>query len=70
MLCGRFNFDIFYFNKYFYSCNRPSFAIIMSDTASLEQKFKVGVLKELHKRNLITRDELDRAIKIIGEKSA
>ena len=35
----------------------------MSDSASLEMNFKIGVLKELHKRNLITREELDTAIK-------
>jgi len=28
----------------------------------IELNFKVGVLKELHKRNLITREELDKAI--------
>jgi len=38
----------------------------MSDTASLEQNFKIGVLKELHKRNLISREELDIAIKAVG----
>jgi len=38
---------------------------LMSDSQIIEQKFKVGVLKELHKRNLITREELDNAIKAI-----
>jgi hypothetical protein len=37
----------------------------MSGTASLEMNFKVGVLKELHKRQLLTRDELEEAIKRI-----
>jgi len=37
----------------------------MSNSASLEQKFKIGVLKELHRRNLITREELEQAIKTI-----
>jgi len=48
-----------------YSCNRPNIVINMSNSASLEQKFKIGVLKELHRRNLITRKELDQAIKTI-----
>jgi len=42
--------------------------IAMSDTASLEQNFKVGVLKELHRRELITKDELDRALKSLQAK--
>jgi hypothetical protein len=37
----------------------------MSETQGIEQNFKIGVLKELHKRNLITSEELDRAIKSI-----
>ena len=37
----------------------------MSDSARLEQKFKVGVLKELHRRELITREELEQALKMI-----
>jgi len=41
----------------------------MSDTASLELRFKIGVLKELHKRQLLTRDELERAIKSINDNS-
>lgn len=41
--------------------------IIMSDSASIELNFKIGVLKELHKRNLITREELDRAIKAVKD---
>ncbi|MDR0492162.1 MAG: hypothetical protein LBH74_00765 [Nitrososphaerota archaeon] len=32
--------------------------------------FKIGVLKELHRRQLLTRDELDRAIKITEEQHA
>jgi hypothetical protein len=39
----------------------------MSDYASVELNFKVGVLKELHKRQLISKDELDIAIKIVQE---
>jgi len=35
----------------------------MSDTARLGKSFKIGVLKELHKRQLITREELEQAIK-------
>jgi len=37
----------------------------MSDTAKLVMNFKIGVLRELHKRQLITREELTKAIKII-----
>jgi len=37
----------------------------MSDNASLEMNFKIGVLKELHRRELITKDELERAIKLL-----
>jgi hypothetical protein len=36
----------------------------MSDYDGIERNFKVGVLKELYKRQLITRDELEKAIKI------
>ena len=39
--------------------------VIMSNSQIIEQRFKVGILKELHRRNLITRDELDRAIKAL-----
>ena len=39
--------------------------VTMSETQGIEQKFKVGVLKELHRRNLITSEELERAIKMI-----
>jgi len=39
----------------------------MSETQRIEQNFKVGVLKELHRRELITKDELERAIKMIKE---
>jgi len=41
----------------------------MSDSTSIEERFKIGVLKELHMRNLIARDELDRTIKIATKKS-
>jgi hypothetical protein len=37
----------------------------MSNNASLEVNFRIGVLKELHRRQLLTRDELDKALKII-----
>jgi len=37
----------------------------MSESTSLEQRFKIGVLKELHKRELITKEELEKAIKTI-----
>ncbi|MCL2643196.1 MAG: hypothetical protein FWD52_06775 [Candidatus Bathyarchaeota archaeon] len=37
----------------------------MSDRAELEERFKLGVLKELHRRQLLTKDELDRAIKVV-----
>jgi hypothetical protein len=40
-------------------------AVTMSETQGIEQNFKVGVLKELHKRNLITSEELEQAIKLI-----
>jgi hypothetical protein len=39
----------------------------MSNTAGLALKFKMGVLKELHRRNLMTREELEKAIKSIKE---
>jgi hypothetical protein len=39
----------------------------MSDYARVELGFKIGVLKELHRRELITRDELDRAIKTVTD---
>jgi hypothetical protein len=38
----------------------------MADCASLEIQFKIGVLKELHKRELITKDELEKAIKTVN----
>jgi len=47
------------------SCNRPNTVITMSESASLERRFKIGVLKELHKRELITKEELEKAIKTI-----
>lgn len=47
------------------SCNRPNTVITMSESTSLEQRFKIGVLKELHKRELITKEELEKAIKTI-----
>jgi len=37
----------------------------MSDTENIVLNFKVGTLKELHKRNLITREELEKTIKMI-----
>jgi hypothetical protein len=37
----------------------------MSGPASIELKFKIGVVKELHKRQLITKDEMAQVIKII-----
>ena len=37
----------------------------MSNYEKVYQNFKVGVLIELHKRNLITREELEIAIKSI-----
>jgi len=37
----------------------------MSNNASIELNFKIGVLKELHKRQLISRDELDKVIKAV-----
>jgi hypothetical protein len=39
----------------------------MSNSASLEMNFKIGVLRELHKRNLITREELEKALKAVKE---
>jgi hypothetical protein len=41
----------------------------MSDSQVITQNFKVGVLKELHKRNLITREELEQSIKAIKVES-
>jgi hypothetical protein len=38
----------------------------MSDNAELELGFKIGVLKELRRRQLITKDELEQAIKAIN----
>jgi len=35
----------------------------MHDSEHITLNFEVGVLKELYKRNLITREELDRAVK-------
>jgi hypothetical protein len=40
-------------------------AVVMSHTASLELRFKIGVVKELHKRQLITKEEMDKAIKLV-----
>jgi len=37
----------------------------MSNPPEIIQNFKVGVLKELHKRNLISREELEKAIKAL-----
>jgi len=41
-------------------------AVEMSDTASLILNFKTGVLKELHRRQLISKEELEKAIKAIA----
>jgi biotin synthase-related radical SAM superfamily protein len=51
-----------FFTINIYGCNRPNVVVIMSNPASLARNFKIGVLKELHRRNLITREELDKAI--------
>jgi hypothetical protein len=37
----------------------------MSDTTGIEPNFKIGILKELHERQLITRAELEKATKSI-----
>jgi hypothetical protein len=37
----------------------------MSESNAIVQNFKTGVLKELYKRQLITKDELEKALKII-----
>jgi hypothetical protein len=37
----------------------------MSDYQNIELNFKIGVLKELHRRELITKEELEKAIKSI-----
>lgn len=37
----------------------------MSNSASLKVSFKIGVLKELYKRELITREELDKAVETV-----
>jgi hypothetical protein len=37
----------------------------MSQTDVIEKNFKAGVLKELHRRNLITREELEKALKAV-----
>lgn len=39
----------------------------MSDNSGLEERFKIGVLKELHRRQLLTKDELDSAIKTVED---
>jgi hypothetical protein len=39
----------------------------MANYQNIEQHFKVGILKELYKRQLITRAELEKAIKITKE---
>lgn len=53
-------------NIMFNSCNRPNVVNVMSDNAELELGFKIGVLKELRRRQLITKDELEQAIKAIN----
>jgi hypothetical protein len=37
----------------------------MSSSANLELRFKIGVMKELHRRQLITKEELEKAVKTI-----
>jgi len=37
----------------------------MSNSANLEQNFKIGVLKELYKRQLLSKEELERAIRTL-----
>jgi len=39
----------------------------MSDTENVVLNFKVGVLKELHRRQHITREELEKALKMLKE---
>jgi len=46
-------------------CNQPNVVVAMSDTARLEFNFKIGVLKELHRRQLVSREELAQSIKTI-----
>jgi hypothetical protein len=46
-------FFTLFFKTFFvdvFGCNRLNIAINMSNSAGLKQNFKVGVLKELHKR--------------------
>jgi len=37
----------------------------MPDSENIVLNFKVGTLKELHRRNLITRDELEQGLKTL-----
>jgi len=37
----------------------------MNNSQSLEQRLKIGVLKELHQRQLITKYELEKGIKLL-----
>ena len=39
----------------------------MSDFQNIELNFKIGVLKELHRRQLITKEEMDKTIKIVED---
>jgi len=39
----------------------------MSNSDDISQNFKVGVLKELHRRQLINREELEQALKAVKE---
>ncbi|MCL2173624.1 MAG: hypothetical protein FWB84_08360 [Candidatus Bathyarchaeota archaeon] len=42
----------------------------MSNSQGIELNFKIGVLKELYKQQLITKEELDRALKIVENNHA
>jgi|GEM_PF-1462913 len=53
--------------KYLIVATDQTLVVIMSNNASLEMRFKIGVLKELHRRELITKEELEKAIKIASE---
>jgi hypothetical protein len=37
----------------------------MSDNAGLERRFKIGVLRELHRRELLSGEELEKSLKVI-----
>lgn len=42
--------------------------MIMCNLYSLELNFKIGIVKELHKRELISETQMKKAIKIITDK--